>query len=119
MGRTTQSLDVDRRGVLKASGVAALAAGVGGRTLVQESSPATDDELEEGEEVKTICSHCSVGCGLKMVVDNDAVVGQEPWDDHPINEGGLCAKGASLAQTVNSDRRLKEPMKRGCHRTSS
>ena len=106
-----ESLDTDRRNFLKAGGTVAVASGVGSRALVQESRSESEETID-GEEIKTICSHCSVGCGTKMVVENDAVVGQESWDDHPISQGGLCSKGASLAQTVNSDRRLKEPIKK-------
>ncbi|WP_290817451.1 molybdopterin-dependent oxidoreductase [Halovivax sp.] len=112
MARST--LDLDRRGFLKAGGAGALVAAVGGRTLVHRGD--ADDEAvvdpDAGEElVKTVCTHCSVGCGLQVAVEDDAVVGQETWDDNPINRGGLCSKGASLTQSVNSDKRLKEPMK--------
>ncbi len=112
MSRST--IDLDRRGFLKAGVGGSLAAAVGGRTLLQRQDG--DSELvssDEGDElVKTVCTHCSVGCGLQMAVEDDAVVGQETWDDSPVNAGGLCSKGASLTQTVNSDRRLKEPLKR-------
>ncbi len=106
------SLDVERRDFMKIGGVAALTAGIGGRTLVEQTRSEGGDTPTEIDEIKTICSHCAVGCGLKMVVENDAILGQESWDDHPINQGGLCSKGASLSQTVNSERRLKEPMKK-------
>ena len=110
---TKPTLDIERRGVLKLGGAAALAGLVGGRTLV-EPGQAEEDPGDEGETelVKTICSHCAVGCGLKMEVTDDTVVGQEAWKDHPINQGGLCSKGASQAQTVNSPRRLKDPVKK-------
>ncbi|SEH16425.1 formate dehydrogenase major subunit [Natronorubrum sediminis] len=107
------SLDLDRRGFLKAGVGGSLAAAVGGRTLLQRDSedgepldPDAADEL-----VKTVCTHCSVGCGVHMAVEDDAVIGQETWDDNPVNQGGLCSKGASLTQSVNSEQRLKEPLK--------
>ncbi|GAB6879773.1 formate dehydrogenase subunit alpha [Halorubrum gandharaense] len=110
-------IDLDRRGFLKTGAAGTLAAAVGGRTLVQrgdasdgESDPPHHDP-DETELVKTVCTHCSVGCGLQMVVDDDTIVGQETWDDNPINNGGLCSKGASLTQTENSPKRLKRPMK--------
>ena len=114
MSQNTGRTGLGRRGFLKAGAAATLAAGVGSRTLVEDAQSATDDSGGEvdTELVKTICSHCAVGCGLKMEVENDAIVGQEPWEDHPINQGGLCSKGASLSQTVNSPNRLKEPMKK-------
>ncbi|MDQ2051966.1 molybdopterin-dependent oxidoreductase [Natronolimnohabitans sp. A-GB9] len=107
------SLDLDRRGFLKAGAAGALATAVGGRTLLQQDDeetqrvdPGTGDDL-----VKTVCTHCSVGCGLQIAVEEDTVVGQESWDDNPVNQGGLCSKGASLTQTENSEQRLKEPLK--------
>jgi formate dehydrogenase major subunit len=112
MSRST--LDLDRRGFLKTGAAGTLAAAVGGRTLLRQQD---DDEsgpvsAGEGDElVKTVCTHCSVGCGIQMAVEDDAVIGQESWDDNPVNQGGLCSKGASLTQSVNSDRRLKRPLK--------
>ena len=108
------SLDIDRRGFLKAGAVGTLAGAVGGRTLLQrvdgDEAAAVDPDAAD-ELVKTVCTHCSVGCGLQMAVEDDTLVGQEAWEDNPINQGGLCSKGASLTQTVNSDKRLKEPLK--------
>ncbi len=97
--------------MMKATGVAGLTAAVGGRQLLGESE-AREEQHHEGDLVKTICTHCAVGCGLQMAVENDTVVGQEAWTDHPINEGGLCSKGASLAESVNSEQRLKDPVKK-------
>ncbi|AGB37879.1 molybdopterin-dependent oxidoreductase [Natronococcus occultus] len=109
------SLDLDRRGFLKAGAAGTLATAVGGRTLLQQRAAADEDDVVDpdaaDELVKTVCTHCSVGCGVQMAVDEGAVVGQETWDDNPVNQGGLCSKGASLTQSVNSDRRLKKPLK--------
>ncbi|WP_394739201.1 molybdopterin-dependent oxidoreductase [Natronococcus roseus] len=109
------SLDLDRRGFLKAGAGGTLAAAVGGRTLLQQRAAADEDDVvdpEAGDElVKTVCTHCSVGCGIQMSVEEDAVVGQETWEDSPVNRGGLCSKGASLTQSVNSEQRLKRPLK--------
>ena len=105
-------LDLERRNVMKAGGLAALTAAVGGRSLVGEASGGSEEETGERALVKTICSHCAVGCGLKVEVENDTVVGQRAWTDHPINEGGLCSKGASVARAANSEQRLKEPVKK-------
>ncbi|NNE62476.1 MAG: twin-arginine translocation signal domain-containing protein, partial [Gammaproteobacteria bacterium] len=46
-------------------------------------------------EVKTICTHCSVGCGIVAEVQNGVWTGQEPDFDSPINLGAHCAKGAA------------------------
>jgi formate dehydrogenase major subunit len=113
MPRST--LDLDRRGFIKAGAAGTLAAAVGGRTLLRrDDSAAAAEPVDPGaadELVKTVCTHCSVGCGLQMAVEDDTLVGQESWDENPVNQGGLCSKGASLTQTVNSEQRLKEPLK--------
>ncbi|MDQ2050641.1 molybdopterin-dependent oxidoreductase [Natronolimnohabitans sp. A-GB9] len=107
------TIDLDRRGFLKAGAAGSLAAAVGGRTLLERGGDDSDTvSPEAGDElVKTVCTHCSVGCGLQVGVEEDAVVGQEPWEDNPVNQGGLCSKGASLTQSVNSEQRLKRPLK--------
>ncbi|MES3516713.1 MAG: molybdopterin-dependent oxidoreductase, partial [Natronomonas sp.] len=111
-------IDLDRREFLKAGAAGTLAAAVGGRTLLERGGAQEEEVAQQGgppytgdELVKTVCSHCSVGCGLQIAVEDDSIVGQETWDTNPINEGGLCSKGSSLTQTSNSEGRLKEPLK--------
>jgi formate dehydrogenase major subunit len=106
------SLDLDRRSFMKASalaGVAALGGGTAGQVLAQN-----DDEVDgqdtEGELTKTICNYCSVGCGFHGERKGDSFVGMEPWEDHPINNGSLCSKGAGIYETEHSEKRLKHPM---------
>ncbi|MFW6017243.1 MAG: molybdopterin oxidoreductase family protein [Halapricum sp.] len=104
---------IDRRDLLKTAGISTLAVASGStRMLAQRDDESPGSSDESVETVKTICAHCAVGCGLELEVENDAVVGQETWDDHPINQGGLCAKGASQADTVNGETRLKQPLKK-------
>ena len=107
------SIEFERRDFLKAAGGTAMATAVGSsRVLAQSTEEGGESTSSETETVKTICTHCAVGCGLEMEVENDAVVGLQRWEDNPINQGGLCSKGASLTDTVNSETRLKEPMKK-------
>ncbi|MDI6903334.1 MAG: formate dehydrogenase subunit alpha [Methanocellales archaeon] len=61
---------------------------------------------------KSICSFCSIGCGYIGVAEDGVFTKMEPWEDHPINLGGMCSKGASLANITNSERRLKYPMEK-------
>jgi len=63
------------------------------------------------EEIKTICTHCSVGCGIIAEVNNGVWTGQEPAFDHPFNLGAHCAKGASVREHGHGERRLKYPTK--------
>jgi formate dehydrogenase major subunit len=109
-------LGISRRQFLKRSGVATgglAAAGVMGHTMMRpvEASGKTP-VLDSPVEVKrTICSHCSVGCGTYAEVQEGIWTRQEPAFDHPVSRGAHCAKGASLRQHGHSSRRLKYPMK--------
>ncbi len=63
------------------------------------------------ETKRTVCTHCSVGCGAIATVQNGVWIGQEPDFDSPFNLGGHCAKGAALRSHGHSDKRVKYPMK--------
>jgi formate dehydrogenase major subunit len=106
---------VDRRGFLKRSGLAAggLAA-FGGMTAgaVRKAEAAGTGPVGAAvERIKSICTHCSVGCTVEAEVVNGVWVGQEPGFDSPFNLGAHCAKGASVREHAHGDRRLKYPMK--------
>ncbi len=58
----------------------------------------------------TICPYCSCGCGIFLVIENGKVIGQEPWNEHPINEGGNCPKGRNSYQFLYAEDRLKKPL---------
>ena len=67
-----------------------------------------------GSDIKkslSVCTHCSVGCGVIAETKNGVWVGQEPDFDNPFNLGGHCAKGASVREHAIGERRLKYPMK--------
>ncbi|MDI5984859.1 molybdopterin-dependent oxidoreductase [Halomonas sp. M4R5S39] len=109
-------LGISRRQFLKRSGATTgglAAAGFMGapmmrRTEAADKTPVLDSPVETR---RTICSHCSVGCGVYAEVQEGIWTRQEPAFDHPINRGAHCAKGASLRQHGHSSRRLKYPMK--------
>ena len=63
------------------------------------------------QQIKTICSNCAVGCGLIGEVQNGVWISQEPWFEHPINQGSLCSKGSGAREHVISEKRLRYPMK--------
>jgi len=106
------SLDLDRRSFMKASALAgAVALGAAGTgQALQEGSEEVDGTDTDTELSKTICNYCSVGCGFRGERDGDSFVGMEPWQDHPINHGSLCSKGAGIYETEHSEKRLKHPM---------
>jgi len=63
-------------------------------------------------ETTTICPYCGVGCGVLMAVENGKIVNIEGDPDHPVNQGSLCSKGASLYQLANNERRLTKVLYR-------
>ncbi|NYS61789.1 formate dehydrogenase subunit alpha [Vreelandella salicampi] len=109
-------LGISRRQFLKRSGAATggvAAAGFMGAPMMQRAESADKTPVLDSpvETKRTVCSHCSVGCGVYAEVQEGIWTKQEPAFDHPINRGAHCAKGASLRQHGHSSRRLKYPMK--------
>ncbi len=60
----------------------------------------------------TICPYCSCGCGINLVIRDGRIVGQEPWKEHPVNEGANCPKGKNAYEYIYSEDRLKMPLVR-------
>ncbi|MDW7745136.1 molybdopterin-dependent oxidoreductase [Halomonas sp.] len=109
-------LGISRRQFLKRSGATTgglAAAGFMGAPMMQRAEAAEKTAVSDApvETKRTVCSHCSVGCGVYAEVQEGIWTKQEPAFDHPINRGAHCAKGASLRQHGHSSRRLKYPMK--------
>jgi len=53
--------------------------------------------------VKTVCQECFVGCGLKFFKHNGQVVDIAGDEDHPINKGSVCPRGAKIVQNYYSN----------------
>lgn len=100
-------MGVSRRDFLKISGSTLL--------LSPLVAPAPADAKEREIKIKgakqtnTICPYCSVGCGILVHTKDGKVVNTEGDPAHPISEGTLCSKGASLYQVVNNDKRVLKP----------
>jgi len=62
------------------------------------------------ECVPTICPYCSCGCGINLIVKDGKIIGQEPWKEHPVNEGANCPKGKNAYEFLYSEDRLKTPL---------
>ena len=111
----TVSTAVGRRDFLKASGVAAGGIAALGSSLpltrIRKAEAAAGDGAGETVTVKSVCTHCSVGCTVMAEVQNGVWTGQEPGFDSPFNLGAYCAKGASVREHAIGERRLKYPMK--------
>ena len=103
-------MGVSRRDFLKISGSTLL--------LGPLTAPAAADAKERESKTKgakqttTICPYCAVGCGIIVHTKDGKVVNTEGDPDHPINEGTLCPKGASIMQLVNNETRVLKPMYR-------
>src|SRR5210317_1554019 len=103
---------VDRRAFLRGSGLAigglAAVAATGGTVTQANAASAVSGAVDL---VKSVCTHCSVGCTVIAEVSSGVWVGQEPGWDSPFNLGAHCAKGASVREHAHGERRLKSPMK--------
>ncbi|SEK42936.1 formate dehydrogenase subunit alpha [Jannaschia helgolandensis] len=105
---------VDRRAFLRGSGLAigGLAAiGATGGTVAR-ADMSEYPALAGAEKIRSVCTHCAVGCTVIAEVENGVWFGQEPGYDSPFNLGGHCAKGAAVRETAHGERRLKYPMKK-------
>ena len=102
---------VDRRSFLRGSGLAigGLAAlGAVGGTVRKAEAAQGEGKVDI---IKSVCTHCSVGCTVLAEVQNGVWTGQEPGWDSPFNLGAHCAKGAAVREHAHGERRLKYPMK--------
>ncbi len=106
---------LNRRDFLRQSGIlaggAAVAAGFAPGMMQKKAHAAVEPASGETKEIRSVCTHCSVGCGVIAEVKNGVWVGQEPAFDHPFNKGAHCAKGASVREHGHGERRLKYPTK--------
>lgn len=59
--------------------------------------------------VPTHCPFCSVQCAMYLKVSGNRVIGVEPREDFPVNEGRLCPKGVAAYQQVTHPARLTYP----------
>jgi formate dehydrogenase major subunit len=114
-----------RRRFLKTAalaGGAATAAVIGGAAVAESTPPAMMRKAEAAaghspkagvktDIIRSVCTHCSVGCGVIAEVQNGVWTGQEPDFESPFNLGSHCAKGASVREHGMGERRLKYPMK--------
>ena len=103
---------MDRRTFLKRTGVTAGGAALVAATPLGVAKTAKAQAASKSMKlIKSVCTHCSVGCTVIGEVANGVWVGQEPGFDSPFNLGAHCAKGASVREHAHNERRLRYPMK--------
>lgn len=104
-------MGISRRDFMKLSGGTVLVATLG-VNLDPAKAYAQELRIKNAKQSTTICPYCSVGCGIIVYAENGKIINTEGDPDHPISEGTLCSKGASVSQLVNNDTRVKKPMYR-------
>lgn len=110
-------MELTRRSFLKVS-----AAGAWITPFGFDLSPALAEarrfKIARTTETRSICPYCSVSCGVIVHTRGDGkntqrqIVHVEGDPDHPINQGTLCPKGATLKHYIDNDRRLTRPLYR-------
>jgi len=116
MLREVSDMGVSRREFLKISGSTVLLGSLD-INLGPAKAYAQGLRIKGAKETQTVCPFCSVGCGIIVHTKDGKVVNTEGDADHPINEGTLCSKGASLYQVVNNPLRLTKPKYRAAGAT--
>ena len=97
-------MELSRRGFLK--GVAG-ATGASMAYGLSSAAPALAVEAQDSwklvntEAYTNICCYCAGGCGSLCSVRDGELINLEGDPDHPVNEGGLCPKGATMFQLRN------------------
>ncbi len=107
---------VSRRDFMKISGSTVLLGSLG-ISLEPAKAYAQGLRIKDAKETYTVCPYCSVGCGIIVHTKDGKVVNTEGDPDHPINEGTLCSKGASLYQIINNEKRVLKPRYRAAGAT--
>lgn len=108
---------LERREFLKLSAAAGAATAFSGLgfDLTQAQAQAQAAKLAGCKQTTSVCCYCSVGCGLIVSTAMDGkgrAVNVEGDPDHPINEGSLCPKGASIWQLTENDKRITKVLYR-------
>src|SRR5512147_2643236 len=78
---------IARRAFLRRSGVAPATTLPTGLVSRAEAQAAGSSPRHQFTQIKTICTHCSVGGTVVAEVDRGGWVGQEPAFDNPFNLG--------------------------------
>jgi assimilatory nitrate reductase catalytic subunit len=92
-------------------------------TLIEQYGPHLQYEPPGGfaartapdRKVQTHCCFCGQQCGVTLLVKNEQVIGVEPWEEFPFNQGKLCPKGVKRYLQNNHPDRLRYPLVRSGH----
>ncbi len=69
------------------------------------------DDMRADREIRTICTYCGVGCGVKLGVRGGKIVSVWPDRENEVNRGYLCVKGHfGIKEMVHHSDRLTLPL---------
>ena len=123
---------MDRRTFIKLTAITGTSATLAGCSVPEQQTIrfVPDEELVPGvaEWKPSVCPICSSGCGLNVrvmqadvektkdgqhgVVRAGVAKKLEGFPAHPVNEGGLCARGQAAIQITYHPDRIVQPLKR-------
>jgi molybdopterin-containing oxidoreductase family iron-sulfur binding subunit len=108
--------ETKRRDFLKILGIGS-AAGLGGacsKTAPDALTPYVKppEEMVRGHALwfRGTCRECPAGCGIEARVREGRVHKVEGNPEHPVNAGGLCARGQAAVQGLYNPDRLRAPL---------
>jgi formate dehydrogenase major subunit len=114
-----------RREFLKATTIGGVAMSALGFDLTPAYAAVRELKIARTTETRSTCPYCSVSCGVIIHTLGDrsrnvtpTVVHVEGDADHPINQGTLCPKGATLKHNIVNDRRLTKVLYRAPRSTA-
>ena len=65
--------------------------------------------IEQEQEIESVCTYCGVGCDITGVVKSNKIVKIYAQKDGVVSEGNLCIKGKYGYDFVDSPNRIREP----------
>ena len=79
---------------------------------MQEPTTRSDRDVGRVEVKETTCYMCACRCGIRVTLRDGEVRHIEGNPSHPLNQGVICAKGASGIMKQYSPARLTRPLLR-------
>ncbi|OOZ36469.1 sulfite dehydrogenase subunit SoeA [Solemya velesiana gill symbiont] len=88
---------------------------------MQDPTARSDKDVGCVESKETTCYMCACRCGIRVTLRDGEVRHIEGNPNHPLNEGAICAKGASGIMKQYSPGRITKPLlrKQGVERGGS
>jgi anaerobic selenocysteine-containing dehydrogenase len=72
--------------------------------------PGTRKEFDR--QVESVCQECTVGCGLTVFLQDEAIADVQGIEHHLVSRGRLCSRGIAFAQGLRHPRRITIPASR-------